>query len=297
MAAMDWTVDGRVPVIWVVDDMNAALAAHLREGRGLMSPDWGVGRLRASVEEVDARLSINFVISAEYEQAGLPSLAPLQAPLLSPKMASCNEELQRWIASLGERIEVMVHGWTHRMEGYGPEVEIDPGGWEFTRRSEWLFHPDPVGNLRRCLEALRTAGYDPVSHVISNCGGRMDKGTLRTLRECEFGVLAKFPTPEAALKADYPDVPEMPWYLEDVDAFIFPWPLSDASSADDMEALFQQGKPLFLLSHGHNFCDPYGMSVLDETLPRFLEAHRKEVVFVRYGDYARLMLERVHGTR
>lgn len=288
----DWSVDGRVPLIWVVDDFNSALALAERNGIDLFGPR-GLGRLKDLIHDTDACLSVNFVIEPEYTRAGLPGMDALETPMRDPSMRTYHDQVQAWLHELHDRAEVTVHGWSHRIAAYSPEIEINPGGWEYTRRSEWLYHPDPVGNYRRCVGALTRLGYQPVTHVFSNCGGRMDKRTLRQLRRSEFGVLAKFPTQVEACAADYPELLEMPGYLPDVDAFVFPWNASMRSTAEELEELLGMRTPIFLLNHGYEFFDPWFEQMTSyAALRRFVADHGDELVFVRYGDYANIMHER-----
>lgn len=289
----DWSVDGRVPLVWVVDDFNSALALAGRNGTELFAPR-ALGRLARLVNDTDARLSINFVIEPEYTRAGLAGMEALETPMRDPGVRAHHDRLQAWLRELDDRAEVTVHGWSHRIVTYSPEMEINPGGWEYTRRSEWLHHPDPVGNYRRCVTALTQLGYRPVTHVFSNCGGRMDKETLRQLRRSEFGVLAKFPTQVEACVADYPEILEMPGYLPDVDAFVFPWNASAGSTPEDLEELLGMRTPIFLLNHGYEFFDPWFEQMTSHAaLRQFVAARGDELVFVRYGDYAKIMHERV----
>lgn len=293
----EWTLNGKIPVIWVIDDFNTALSAACREGSGLFDAQ-GAGRLRQLMEETCAHLSINFVIVPEYARAGIPSLAELEIPMHDPALKPYHDELQEWLGQMGDRVEVTVHGWTHRMQSYSSDVEINPGGWEYTRRSEWLYNPSPVANYRRCIDALTELGYHPVKHVFSNCGGRMDRNTLRRLRNSEFRVLAKFPTQPEACRADYPDVCEMPSYLEDIDAFVFDWGASCQSEPADFERLFVNGKPIFLVNHGYEFYAPwFKLAKSYNGLHDFVREHSNDLVFVRYGAYAKTMHERVRGER
>ena len=299
----DWLIDGKIPVIWVVDDANQGFPRPDVKGVSLFDEDY-FGNLRKLVEKLDARISLNFVISPEYVKAGLTGSEDLETPMTHPAWRRYHTELQDWLLGLGDRGEVAVHGWTHWMEDYSPDVEINTEGWQYTRRSEWLFHPDPVGNFRRNLETLRNLGYHPVTHVFSNCGGRMDKATFLTLRRSEFGVLVKFPTQDQACQADYPEAEEMPWYLPDVDGFVFPWSLTRANGYDDFEALRLRRKPLFLVNHGHEFGTKrrsFGATGLNpevksvEAMQKFYTDHGDELVFLRFGDYVKLMHERVHS--
>ena len=122
---------------------------------------------------------------------------------------------------------------------------------------------------------------------------------FRKLRNSEFGVLAKFPTQSEACTADYPDVPEMPWYLEDVDAFILPLDLWRLDGYEDFERIWEKQRAIFLINHGHEFGTRVRFVPVKSTpaLIRFVEAHRDEIVFVRYGDFMRTMHERVHGNK
>ena len=289
----EWTLDGRIPIIWVIDDFNTALSAACRQGAKLFDAE-GAGRMRRLVDETSACVSLNLVIAPEYARAGIPMLADLETPMHDPALDPYHAELQEWLMQMGDRVEVTVHGWTHRMDAYSPEVEINPGGWEYTRRSEWLYHPDPVANYRRCVDALAGLGYRLTPHVFSNCGGHMDKVTLANLRSSEFGVLAKFPTQPEACATDYPEIDEMPAYLPDVDVFVFPWAASAGSTREDLQALLEAGKPIFLVNHGYEFYDPWFQQMATPTALRELVAdHADELVFVRYGDYARRIHERV----
>ena len=293
----DWSVDGRAALVWVVDDFNSALALAERNATELFAPQ-GLGRLADLVNDTGARLSVNFVIEPEYTRAGLEGTGDLETPMHDPRMRPFHDQSQAWLRKMGDRAEVTVHGWSHRMAAYSPENEIDPGGWEYTRRSEWLDHPDPVANYRRCVAALTELGYEPATHVFSNCGGRMDKATLRKLRCSEFAVLAKFPTQETACAADYPEIGEMPGYLPDVDAFVFPWSVSMNASLGDLERLVDQKRPVFLLNHGYEFFDPwFGLMTSHAALRRLVADRGDELVFVRYGDYAKIMHERFGGER
>ena len=182
------------------------------------------------------------------------------------------------------------------MDSYSSAVEINPGGHEYTRRSEWLFHPDPVANYERCLNALLELGYEPAEHIFSSCGCRMDYGTFRKLRHSRFGVLAKFPTLDEECRVDYPAIPEMPWYVADLDAFVFPWAYGMQSNLQDFERGLETGRPIFLLNHGYEFCDPWFENNRSyRGLREFGAAHRDELVSVRYGDYARLLHARASG--
>jgi hypothetical protein len=134
----------------------------------------------------------------------------------------------------------------------------------------------------------------------------MDRKTFLALRQSEYGVLVKFPTQDEACRADYPEVVEMPWYLPDVDGFIFPWSLTRANGYDDFEALTRQSKPLFLVNHGHEFGTrrrSFGATGLNpevksvEAMQRFLADHSDEIVFCRFGDYVRFMHERVQNAK
>ena len=294
----DWLIDGKIPFIWVIDDVNQGFPTPDLTGLSLFD-DRYLGRLRSLVNELNAKICINFVIQPEYAKAGLKDISDLETPLAEPVWRPYHRELQDWLAELGDRAEVIVHGWTHRMANYTPEIELDPGGWEFTRRSEWLFHPDPVGNFDRNLEALRKLGYQPVTHVLSNCGGRLDRETLRKLRQSPHQMLIKFPTHETVRRADYPEVPSMPWYLGDLDAFIFAWDLKRDHGPEDFEAAFARRKPIFLVNHGHEFGDRTRFQKVRSigAMLRFFEAHSNELFFVRLGDYSRLMHQRVHGAR
>jgi len=291
----EWTLEGKIPIIWVIDDMNTALAAALRSGTRLFEKGKGLGILRQLVDRTQASLSINFTIVPEYVRAGLPALAELEISMYDPAMAPYHRELQEWLAALGERAEVTVHGWSHRMDSYNREVEINPGGWEYTRRSEWLYIADPIANYQRCFNALTDLGYRPIRHVFSSCGGRMDRDTFRQLRNSKFGVLAKFPTQPEACRADYPEVPEMPWYLEDVDGFIFAWEARIGSNKAVFEHLLNNRKPIFIVSHGYEFYNPWWFKnrrSVDAFLV-FIQEHRNDLVFIRYGDYTRIMHNRV----
>ncbi len=123
----------------------------------------------------------------------------------------------------------------------------------------------------------------------------MDRATLRKLRNSEFGVLAKFPTQPEACWADYPEVPEMPWYLEDLDAFIFPWTASCGSDEAELERLFNRRKPIFIVNHGYEFYDPWFENMRStNALSELVRKHKDDLAFVRYGDYAQIMHDRVH---
>ncbi len=121
----------------------------------------------------------------------------------------------------------------------------------------------------------------------------MDKETLRQLRDSEFGVLAKFPTQEEACATDYPELGEMPGYLPDIDAFVFPWNASWASTPADLEQLLDARTPIFLVNHGYEFFDPsFGQMESYRAMRQLVADHADELVFVRYGDYAKIMSER-----
>ena len=126
----------------------------------------------------------------------------------------------------------------------------------------------------------------------------MDRETLRQLRNSEFRVLAKFPTQLEACRADYPEVREMPSYLEDIDAFVFDWGASCQSDLADFERLFVSGKPIFLVNHGYEFYAPWFKHVKScNGLRDFVREHSDDLVFARYGAYAKTMHDRVHGER
>ena len=297
----DWLIEDKIPFIWVIDDANQGFPHPDASDVSLFDGDY-FGNLRTLVDKFGARISFNFVIAPEYVKAGLAGSEDLETPMTHPAWKPYHAEMQDWLAELGDRGEVAVHGWTHRMADYRPEVEINREGWQYTRRSEWLFHPDPVGNFRRNMETMRNLGYEPITQVLSTCGGRMDRDTFRRLRNSEYQVLVKFPTQDEACRADYPEAKEMPWYLPDLDAFVFPWSLTRNNGYEDFEDLWRKRKPIFLVNHGHEFgtkrrsfgklgLNPEVRSV--EAMQKFYDKHREDLVFLRLGEYVQLIHERV----
>jgi hypothetical protein len=89
----------------------------------------------------------------------------------------------------------------------------------------------------------------------------------------------------------------MPWYLGDPDAFVFGWDLKRDNGLDDFEACFARRKPILLGNHGHEFGGRTRFQKVFSVgaMSPFFDAHGDGMVFVRLGDYVRLMHERVHG--
>ena len=289
----EWILKGKIPIIWVIDDFNTLLASACISGSLLFDSGQGLDRLRQLVDRTHASFSINFIIKPEYARAGLSWQKELEITMLSPKMEPYHDELQEWLNVLGDRCEVTVHGWSHRMSSYSAALLSNPD-WQYTKRSEWLYNPNPVGNYRRCLEALRELGYQPIQHAFSNCGGRMDYGTFRKLRKSKFGVLTKFPTMAEVCKIDYPGIPEMPWYIPDLDAFVLPWGLGWNNDEDDFICLFNSHKPIFLVNHGYEFCDPWFNEMRSyQALYNFVRDYGNDLVFIRYGDYVKIIYDSI----
>ncbi|MGQ9631609.1 MAG: DUF2334 domain-containing protein [bacterium] len=296
---------GKLPLVWFVDDANIFIVNAYDEGVPLYlegkkrSPQSGFTFAHYLMEEVNPKLRVTlaFVIAPKYAAAGLPQLQRFERPISDPRLRNLHEELQRWIEAHRDRCEVVVHGWTHQTYNYNPADELNPGGWEYTRRSEWFKHPKPVEVYTKCVETLERLGYSVEPRAFSAPGGRADVETLRELRNSPYRVIAKFTTQLANFPVDYGVIADKPLYLDSIDIWVLPVNIFPSTPFDEVERMIDKRVPLSYISHGYEPCVPWEADVSTvEFFERLTAKYEGEIVFLTMGEYADFLYNQAHKT-
>jgi hypothetical protein len=295
----------KIPFVWIIDESNVFVTEPFRTE----SPFLIKGRHHDSrsvftfvnylIEEFNNELKVSFpfIVAPQYSSAGLKNLWKFETPITLKHLQPFHNDFQSWIDDHQECCEVVVHGWTHKIYNFDPSYQNlppDPKYWEYTRRSEFFLHPYPERNFSWIVDTLEGLGYHVKTNVFSSPGGRVDKETLKKLRNSKYQVIGKYVTQLRNFPVDYGVETEFPLYLPGIDVFVFPWNLGPPRSLKEVDNLVKRKIPLFYINHAYEPTEAYKYDLRTiKTFQYIYENYSDEIVFMKMSEYSEFLHKQV----